>query len=61
MSKKAKLLERIGDNPRGAKFSEVQQLLKDVGFSERQPKGGSSHYAFGCKVIRKSQRMEHGE
>jgi len=42
MSKKAKLLERIRNNLKDAKFSEVQQLLKDVGFSERQPKGGSS-------------------
>ena len=46
MTKKAKLLERIRNNPKDAKFSEVQQLLKDVGFSERHPKGGSSHYIY---------------
>ena len=46
MSKKAKLLERIRNNLKDAKFSEVRQLLKDVGFSERQPKGGSSHYIY---------------
>ena len=46
MSKKTKLLERIKNNPKDVKFSEVQNLLKDVGFKERQPKGGSSHYVY---------------
>lgn len=38
--------DRFGNNPKGAKFREVQKLLKDVGFNERQPKGGSSHYIY---------------
>ena len=46
MAKKTKLLERIKNNPKDVKFSEVQNLLKDVGFKERQPKGGSSHYVY---------------
>ena len=40
MTKKAKLLERVRNSPKDAKFSEVQKLLKDAGFKERQPKGG---------------------
>ena len=46
MTKKTKLLERIVNNPKDTKFSQVQKLLKDVGFNERQPKGGSSHYIY---------------
>ena len=51
MTKKAKLLERIRNNPKDAKFKEVQQLLKNVGFSERQPKGGSSHYIYYHELL----------
>jgi hypothetical protein len=39
MTKKTKLLERIKNNPKDVKFSEVQKLLKDIGFNERQPRG----------------------
>ena len=46
MTKKEKLLQRVKNNPKDAKFSEVQQLLKDAEFRERQPKGGSSHYIY---------------
>jgi predicted RNA binding protein YcfA (HicA-like mRNA interferase family) len=46
MTKKAKLLERIRNNPKNVRFSEVQKLLKDAGFKERQPKGGSSHFIY---------------
>jgi len=28
------------------RFTEVRKLLKDTGFRERQPKGGSSHYIY---------------
>jgi len=51
MTKKAKLPERIRNNPKDAKFSEVKQLLKDVGFSERHPKGGSSHYIYYHELL----------
>lgn len=51
MTKKAKLFERIRNNPKDAKFSEVQQLLKDAGFSERHPKGGSSHYIYYHELL----------
>ncbi len=46
MTKKTKLLERIKNNPKDVKFNEIQKLLKDIGFNERQPKGGSSHYIY---------------
>lgn len=46
MTKKAKLLERIRNNPRDATFDEVRKLLRDEGFRERHPKGGSSHYIY---------------
>lgn len=46
MTKKAKLIEWVRNNPKDARFTEVQKLLKDAGFRERQPKGGSSHYIY---------------
>jgi len=46
MTKKAKLLERIRNNPKDAEFSEVRKVLKNAGFNERQPKGGSSHFIY---------------
>ncbi len=53
MTKKAKLLERVRNSPKDAKFSEVQKLLKDAGFRERQPKGGK-------RTEVRSQRSEVG-
>ena len=46
MTKKTKLFERLINNPKDAKFSEVRKLLKNAGCRERQPKGGSSHYIY---------------
>jgi len=46
MTKRAKLFARIRNNPKDVTFSEVQKLLMDVGFGERQPRGGSSHYVY---------------
>ena len=46
MTKKEKVFKSIKGNPKGVKFAEVQTLLKDLGFRERQPKGGSSHYIY---------------
>ncbi len=34
MTKKEKLLQRVKNNPKDTKFSEVQQLLKDAEFRE---------------------------
>lgn len=46
MARKDKLLLKIQNNPRGARFADVRRLLLDAGFSERQPRGGSSHVIF---------------
>ena len=51
MTKKAKLLERVRNSHTDAKFGEVQKLLKDAGFRERQPKGGSSHYIYCHELL----------
>ena len=51
MTKKAKLLERVRNSLKDTRFSEVQKLLKDAGFKERQPKGGSSHYIYCHKLL----------
>ena len=46
MTKKEKELKRIRNNPEDVRFAELQKLLRDAGFKERQPKGGSSHYVY---------------
>ena len=51
MAKKAKLLEQIRNNPKDVEFSKVQKLLKNVGFNERHPKGGSSHYIYYHELL----------
>ncbi len=51
MTKKEKLLERISNNPKDVQFGEVQKLLKDAGFNERQPKDGSSHYIYYHELL----------
>ena len=60
MTKKIKLLERVGNNPKEAKFNEVQRLLKDFGFNERQPKGGSSHYIYYHESLDKIVTLTKG-
>ena len=44
--KKEKILDRIKNNPKAVRFEELKKVLTDTGFSERQPKGGSSHYIY---------------
>jgi len=46
MTKKEKTFERLKRNPRDVTFDEAQRLLKDFGFLERHPKGGSRHYIY---------------
>ncbi len=46
MTKKEKEFKRIRNNPKDVRFAELQKLLRDAGFKERQPKGGSSHYVY---------------
>ena len=49
MGKREKLIEKIKNNPNNVKFETLQNLLIYYGFSERQPKGGSSHYTYNYK------------
>ncbi|NPV42704.1 MAG: toxin HicA [Firmicutes bacterium] len=49
MSKKEKLLERIKSNPRTVKFEEMDNILVNIGFERRQPRGGSSHYTYSLE------------
>jgi hypothetical protein len=44
MSKKAKLLEKLRNNPKSIRFEEIDLILTSYGFTRRQPSGGSSHY-----------------
>ena len=46
MTKKRKQLKRIKNNPKDVQFAELQKVLRDAEFRERQPKGGSSHYIY---------------
>lgn len=46
MTKKDKLINKIRNNPTNVRFETIQTILLDLGFKERQPKGGSSHYTY---------------
>ena len=45
-SKKEKEFEKIKNNPKNIKFTTIDKLLRQYGFTVRQPKGGSSHYIY---------------
>jgi predicted RNA binding protein YcfA (HicA-like mRNA interferase family) len=44
--KKEKIINRIKNNPKAVRFEELKKVLTEAGFSERPPKGGSSHYVY---------------
>ena len=48
MNKKkiCKLLKAILNNPKNVRFEDLDKLLRELGYSVRQPKGGSSHYTY---------------
>lgn len=46
ISRKEKLIKKMKNNPKSIRFEELDKILNDVGFSCRQPKGGSSHYTY---------------
>lgn len=52
MSRFKKLLERIKNNPKEVRFKELDKILSKLGFTRRQPSGGSSHYIFSKGEIR---------
>lgn len=46
MSRKDKLIDSLKNSPKNIKFETLQGILMGLGFRERQPKGGSSHYTY---------------
>lgn len=51
MSKKGKLIDKIRNNPTDVRFETIQTILLELGFKERQPKGGSSHFTYTLSDI----------
>jgi predicted RNA binding protein YcfA (HicA-like mRNA interferase family) len=53
MASKKKLLERImsGSSDASIPFDSMRNLLKAMGFEERQRRGGSSHYVYKLEGI----------
>ena len=54
MSSWDKLLKRFLELDYDIRFEEIVKVMKEYGYEIKQPKGGSSHYAFvkpGCSRI----------
>ena len=51
MTKRQKRIKKIFQNPRTVPFNELDRVLKDSGFTVRQPSSGSSHYVYTRKEI----------
>ena len=52
MSKRAKQLQAIRNNPKNVKFETIQNILLNYGFTETSPRGGSSHYTYKNGIYR---------
>ena len=46
MTKKAKLLQKIKNNPKVVSFNDLDGLLTSYGFVRRVPRSGSSHHIY---------------
>ena len=46
MSRWNKLLDEILKSNKNLRFDELAKVLKGIGYTQSQPKGGSSHYIF---------------
>lgn len=46
MTKRQKRIKKIFQNLRNVSFNELDRVLKDSGFTVRQPGSGSSHYVY---------------
>ncbi len=46
MSKKEKRLQRILQNPKDVRFSELDAVLTEYGYERRQSDKGGSHYVY---------------
>ena len=52
MGQLEKLYRRALERPNSVRFSELDRLLRRLGFTRRQPGGGSSHYVYVWGDIR---------
>ena len=59
MSKKAKLLAKIRNNPRAVRFEELVKLLEWHGFELKRISGSHHAYTDGCHVIIIARRKPH--
>lgn len=46
MTKREKRFKRLFQNPKAVSFKELDRVLRDAGFTLRQPGSGSSHYVY---------------
>lgn len=46
MTKRQKRIKKLFQNPRTVPFKELDRVLRDFGFTARQPGSGSSHYVY---------------
>ena len=46
MTKRDKLIERHRNNPKNARFEQIDSLLTYYGFERRQTKSGTSHHVY---------------
>lgn len=46
MTKREKRVKKLFQNPKTVPFKELDKVLKDSGFTLRQPGSGSSHYIY---------------
>lgn len=54
MTKREKRIKRLFQNPKTVPFKELDRVLKDSGFTLRQPGSGSSHYVYTRDKIQMS-------
>ena len=52
MSKRAKQLQAIRNNPKNTSFKTIRNVLINHGFIETSPKSGSSHYTYKNGIYR---------
>lgn len=46
MTKRDKLIEKLRNNPKNARFEQIDSLLTYYGFERKQPGTGSSHFGY---------------
>ncbi len=51
MTKRAKRIEKLFQNPKTVTFKELDQVLRSCGYEVRQSGSGSSHYVYTKKEI----------